>query len=104
MKVGFIGTGNMGGALAHAAAQSLGSAEAQLLVGADQRGERAGDRLGAVVLHAVQLQRAATERFAVEGALRAGVIGGHESFLSFSRSYDSASRALRGRAVPFRVS
>ena len=32
MKVGFIGTGNMGGALAHAAAQSLGSAEAQLLV------------------------------------------------------------------------
>ena len=49
MKVGFIGTGNMGGALAHAAAQSLGSAEAQLLVGADQRGERAGDRLGAVI-------------------------------------------------------
>ena len=104
MKVGFIGTGNMGGALAHAAAQSLGSAEAQLLVGADQRGERAGDRLGAVVLHAVQLQRAAGERLAVEGVARAGVFDGHGSVLSFGRSYDSASPALRGRAVSFRVS
>ncbi|MFR4803091.1 MAG: hypothetical protein ACLT98_07120 [Eggerthellaceae bacterium] len=68
------------------------------LVGADQRASVQATAW-AQLLHAVQLQRG--DR-ALRGrrALRAGVIGGHESFLSFGRSYDSASRALR-RAVPF---
>ena len=49
MKVGFIGTGNMGGALAHAAAQSPAPAELLLSNRTPEKAQALAQQLGATV-------------------------------------------------------